>query len=180
MMQVTDNALAQSDFEAIRNTLFSEQFPWYYNPTVLYEQVCSPYLDVPPSSRLEFLQCDDLDNFQFTHGFVYRGKINSSANDVLEPLYDFLEVRSLYRVKANMNPRSQNIVVHGRHLDTAWDDAKVAILYVTTDDGFTIFADGTKVESVANRILQFPSTMGHSGSTCTTGKVRVVVNVIYF
>ena len=43
----------------------------------------------------------------------------------------------------------------------------------------TIFEDGKKVESVANRMLTFPANMKHTGTSCTDEKTRVVINFNY-
>ena len=51
---------------------------------------------------------------------------------------------------------------------------------MNTCNGYTHFEDGSKVHSVANRLAIFPSTMFHSGSTCTDKDMRVVINFNYF
>ena len=55
-----------------------------------------------------------------------------------------------------------------------------SILYVNTNNGYTKFEDGTIVESVANRLVSFPSNMKHTGTSCTDEKTRVVINFNYF
>ena len=55
-----------------------------------------------------------------------------------------------------------------------------SIFYVNTNNGYTKFEDGTKVESVANRMVIFPSNMKHIGTSCTDEKTRVVINFNYF
>ena len=47
-------------------------------------------------------------------------------------------------------------------------------------DGYTEFEDGTKVESIENRFVTFPSNLHHGGTTCTDQKRRVVINLNYF
>ena len=48
------------------------------------------------------------------------------------------------------------------------------------NDGYTRFEDGTKIESVANRVAVFESNLKHCGTTCTNTKSRVVINLNYF
>ena len=55
-----------------------------------------------------------------------------------------------------------------------------SIFYMNTNNGYTKFEDGTKIESVANRLVSFPSNMKHKGSSCTDEKIRVVINFNYF
>jgi hypothetical protein len=50
---------------------------------------------------------------------------------------------------------------------------------VNTNNGYTKFEDGTKVECVANRLLTFPTNIKHCGASCTDEKTRVVINFNY-
>ena len=50
------------------------------------------------------------------------------------------------------------------------------LLYMNTNNGYTRFKDKTKVNSKANRIVKFPYTYLHGGTTCTDEHTRVVVN----
>ena len=54
-----------------------------------------------------------------------------------------------------------------------------AILYINTNDGYTVFEDGTKIDSVANRICIFPYYLKHSGTTCTNANRRIALNINY-
>ena len=58
--------------------------------------------------------------------------------------------------------------------------SSTSIFYVNTNNGYTKFEDGTKVESVANRMVTFPANMKHTGTSCTDEKIRVVINFNYF
>ena len=55
-----------------------------------------------------------------------------------------------------------------------------AIYYVNANNGYTEFEDGTKVESVENRIVIFPSNIKHRGTSCTNEQTRMVINFNYF
>ena len=47
------------------------------------------------------------------------------------------------------------------------------VLYsLNTCDGYTIFEDGTKVKSVANRALLFDPSIPHCSTTCTNAWYR--------
>ena len=54
-----------------------------------------------------------------------------------------------------------------------------AIYYVNTNNGYTYFEDGQKVESVENRLVIMPSNLPHAGATCTDELRRVVINFNY-
>ena len=93
---------------------------------------------------------------------------------------------SLWRIKANLLTRTPNIVENSFHVDmTKLPEEKLkqwttAIFYVNTNNGYTEFEDGTKVESVANRMVTFPANLKHRGTSCTDEKTRVVINFNYF
>ena len=104
----------------------------------------------------------------------------------VSPLYDdFIEfvnkipVATTCKIKVNMNPRTHKIIEHGLHTDLPYR-CKTGILYLNTNDGYTIFEDGTKIESVENRFVSFDSNIKHSGTSCTNQQVRLVVNINYF
>ena len=48
-----------------------------------------------------------------------------------------------------------------------------------TNNGYTEFENGMKVESVENRWVSFPEDIKHRGTSCTDEKVRVVINFNY-
>ena len=50
---------------------------------------------------------------------------------------------------------------------------------MNTNNGYTKFEDGTTVKSEANRMVTFPASMRHLGTTCTDQKIRVVINFNY-
>ena len=70
---------------------------------------------------------------------------------------------------------------HAFHCDFAptMGDLTTAIYYINTCDGYTLFEDGTKVESVTNRLLKFPSNMKHTGTSCTDRDRRILINFNY-
>jgi hypothetical protein len=65
------------------------------------------------------------------------------------------------------------------HIDTGIKGHKTAVFYVNTNNGGTIFLNGKKTNSVANRLVEFDSHQKHAAVDCTDEKVRVVVNFNY-
>ena len=55
-----------------------------------------------------------------------------------------------------------------------------AIYYLNTNNGFTKFENGDKVNSVANRIVIFDSNLKHTGTSCTDSYARLLINFNYF
>jgi hypothetical protein len=54
---------------------------------------------------------------------------------------------------------------------------KTGIFYLNTNNGFTVFEDGTRIPSIANRFVVFDACMPHAGTTCTNQKNRCLINV---
>jgi len=97
---------------------------------------------------------------------------------ILGSYVDKMNPVSLMRIKANLNVATKEYI--DRELHTDFDiDCTTAIAYINTNNGYTIFEDGSKVESIENRVVIFPSFMKHAGVPCTDEKRRVVINFNY-
>ena len=91
-----------------------------------------------------------------------------------------LGVRDLYRIKANLNPRTFFHRKTGYHVDLEESGPhQTAVYYVNSNNGYTEFKKGGKVKSVANRMVIFDSKLEHQGVTTTDQKARVVINFNY-
>ena len=124
--------------------------------------------------------CDEIDNHQFFHMFYYEHSPVSKYWSYILPVLRKLDAKAIYSVKANCNVRTENIVRHGFHVDVPTNyDSKTAILYINTNNGYTEFENGERVESVANRLVVFDSELKHTGTTCTDQQRRVVLNLNY-
>ena len=160
---VIDNFLEIQSFQNLQNIMF-ENMPWYYNPTIDYK--------------------DDEEKFQFTHGF-YNQKIGHQTPyyDLFADVFKALKAKEVYRVKANLLTRTSEIVPNRFHTDIQGNWGVIpyttSILYMNTNNGYTEFEDGTKIESVANRFISFPVETKHRGTSCTDEKIRVVINFNY-
>ena len=110
----------------------------------------------------------------------------SQFAEQMNPILEIINPLSLLRIKANLLTRTPKIIENEFHVDlTDLSEEKskqvtTSIFYVNTNNGYTEFEDGTKVESVANRLVTFPANMKHTGTFCTDEKTRVVINFNYF
>lgn len=167
MIKVFDNLLHKQESNFLLNSLISDIFPWHYGGKVVSTKDSS---------------CDKLDNFQFFNMIYDNMKPNSlDIFNLVTPILDkaILRIVSLIRIKANLLPRRDKIIKHGFHTDVLYP-CTTGIYYANSCNGYTEFEDGTIVESVQNRFVTFPSTMRHTGTTCTDAKTRVVINFNFF
>lgn len=157
-MKVVDNFLEYHHFLAIKHTLSSDTFPWFFND---YK------VDVGD------------DYFQFIH---YLYKFNSPTSELFNmviPLLEKLEVKSLIRIKCNLTTKTEKIIEYEMHQDQNFD-CKTSIFYVNTNNGYTKFESGEIINSVENRIVTFPTLTDHTGTSCSDEKIRLVININYF
>jgi hypothetical protein len=155
--------------------MLGSDFPWYLCPTkVLYDE----------KSTVE-----DKYNYQFTHIFVNNSAIRSNWVNIITPLVALIDIpdkqTEIVRIKANLLPATHDIILYDYHTDIDYPsefdnfEKKTAIFYVNTNNGFTVFDNGAKINSVENRLLTFNVNDMHTGSSCTDQRVRCVININY-
>ena len=159
--EIIDNFLPDEVFSSIQEHFMGRDLSWYYQSAV-----SSPDSEKDPP-------------FYFTHAVFFDYKVNSDVFNRIFPLIQKIEPTALIRIKANLYPNSSSIIEHDWHTDFP-SEHKAAIFYINTNNGFTILEDGTKIESVANRLLKFDGSKMHKSTTCTDSKVRVNIGFNYF
>ena len=121
---------------------------------------------------------------QYIHLIYSKHHIISNAYNLIEPIVDKEDMSAIVRIKANAITQTEELVVFdwAFHCDFGphADDMMTGIYYVNTNDGYTLFEDGTKVESVANRFVKFPATLMHTGTSCTDDYRRIGINFNYY
>jgi len=166
-VQVIDDYLSNSEWTYLSDTMMGAggDFPWKYSPNKV--------------------RGGDEDH-QFTHQFYSIGR-KSDWFGLVAPLMKRFHVLGVYRIKSNLEPNSGKRRYSEFHCDYN-DPATLkpashmttCIYYVNTCNGYTEFEDGTIVESVANRMAVFSSSILHRGVTQTDTKVRCVINCNWF
>ena len=80
--------------------------------------------------------------------------------------------------KRNLYPNQNKFIEHDTHID--YDEPhQAAIYYINTNNGYTKLEDGTKVSSIANRMLFFDGSKNHQSTNCTDEKIRLNINFNY-
>ena len=64
-----------------------------------------------------------------------------------------------------------------RDVEVISQEQKTGIFYLNSNDGYTFFENGEKIKSVENRMVIFPSSLYHAGTTHTDAQYRCVVNM---
>ena len=159
--KIIDNFLPQDYLVHLQRMMLDHNFPWLYNAEVANRGIVRN------------------DDFYFTHNLFQEFQPSSSIFEEFIPFFKQLEMNALIRARALLYTNQGRQIVHEKHIDFKFPH-KTAVFYVNTNNGYTEFEDGTKVESVENRIVFFDGSIPHNSSTCTDQKIRVVVSINYF
>ena len=156
--EVIDNFLPANEFNFIRETIADVSFYWGFIPKSITGE----------KPQLVHLFCDSI--MGFTSG---------QAQSIMAPLVNKLQPSAVLKAKANLQWQRDTIIEDPLHVDFTGVQATTSILYMNTCNGYTHFEDGSKVHSVANRIVTFPTQTLHAGANCTDDIARVVINFNY-
>ena len=156
-MKVIDNFLSDYYFKRIEDDVLSSTFPWFFNDHIHHRGD---------------------GQYQYTHNFYrYVDKEPSQWYPLIHDCLRELRPQKLERIKANLNPQTLSHSRGGYHIDVA--DVTTSIFYINTNNGWTEFQNGDKVECVENRMVIFDSNLEHEGVSCTDQLRKVVINFNY-
>jgi hypothetical protein len=161
--EIKDNFLDDVSFTQIQSVFIDNpNFPWFYSNGI---------------SELD--TSSDVYKFQFTHSLFKENQgIASDFFQYIKPLINQINPKVLIRVKANLGTPTPINLEGGYHTDIDLV-CKTAVFYLNENDGYTLFEDGTKVETKKNRFVSFDSHNKHTGVSQTNSRVRCVININY-
>ena len=168
--KVIDNFLPSLLFNEIKSTIvFNISFPLFISTGVVVED------------SEEYSLNKNSWNYYFVHLLYYDHKPYSQfyeelSSRFLPSLYEKCDLKSLMRMKINYYPHTETLREHGKHQDDTYSH-KAAVFSLNTCDGFTRMEDGTKIDSVENRLLIFDGMSFHNSSTTTNTKGRYNINL---
>ena len=155
-MKTIDNFLEPEAYLQLVKVIMEARFPWNF-----------------VNGKSEIRDGD----FQFTHLFVDDGgKIISPYYKILFPILKKMNPEKIYRIKANLTTKKETNHKSLMHTDTKLDDIKTAVYYCNSNNGSTLFQNGKRIDSKANRIVIFDGHQKHCGVHCTDQNRRVVIN----
>ena len=138
-IKVIDDFLPEEEFNTIQTVMMSSYFKWYYNAITVYDT--------------DQYRNNLNDRGQLTHTFLKEGmKEISDDISMLNPMFYKLGVDYLYRAKANMRMRTDTIELSQYHVDP-YENCMTSIYYINTNDGYTQFEDGSRIDSLALSLI---------------------------
>ena len=163
--KVIDNFLDEKYFNDLQTLFIGHTMSWFAQNRV------SNYLDRDKEDTKNNI-------FYMTHMFYDGNRPTSNLYEKLVPLLEKLKAICLIRVKANFYPNTTVLHEHPKHIDMDFPNSG-AILSLNTCDGYTKLEDGTKINSVANRMLLFDPNTEHCSTTTTNDYARINININY-
>lgn len=124
-----------------------------------------------------------LDNFDDVDIFLEK-KIYENNSPVLDfyndlvPLLQKIQVLGLIEIGSNLYLREKYIKTIKKEKKYKFNHG-TAIYYLNSNDGYTLLDDGTKVQSVENRILIFESEKDYYETNCTDSRCRINITFNY-
>jgi len=155
-MKIIKNFLEKKDYKNIKETIFSDGFPWYF-----YEESVTN-IPVP----------------QFVHMMFWQQKLFSNNYSLLVPILNKLNPLALYKIKVNLNYKTETVIETGEHIDLDNKNFLSAVFFLNNCDGYCRIKD-KKVYSEDNKIVIFNSNEKHTGTTTSNSSRRIVINIIY-
>ena len=113
----------------------------------------------------------------FVHQVYCEGRASRFMH-IFSSILSRLDMKSLMRIKVNLYPRTPTLEVHAAHTDYDYPHTG-AVFYLNTNNGNTILEDGTRIASIANRVLLFDASTPHSSTSTTDSKARFNININY-
>ena len=168
--QIIDNFLNKDDFEELKIFLMSPRSQWRFVDFIAYKDG----------------RDQDKDGY-FVHSFTDRDPISflerftvspdyQKVNRLMDCIKKKVNYRQILRVRSSLYPRREDQKPDPFHIDYNFNH-KVCIFYVNTNNGFTLFENGEKVNSVANRLMIFDGLEKHCSVVQTDTSARYIINI---
>ena len=171
-IQIFDNFLEKKDFNNLKQFMLSGEsdFQWYFSPDKVTDGDGMP---------------------QFCHVFYENCNVNTDKFQYIEPLVKKIDPLAIVRIKSNITMKTSAMLTSPLHHDSnpntfdnrdniTLDNQRTGVFYLNTNNGYTYFESGERVDSVENRLLVFPSSKRHAGTTNTDVDYRCVINLNWF
>ena len=176
-LRVIDNYFDEEIFNQVLNFFAHEQTHWYLTTGI----------SDPDGTAATSYDSSPLDSYFFCHPVYDHMLMRSTCFHKLIELIEGpfkrtlgTELNTITRIKCNLYPRTEIVNRHPWHIDSSEQPAlRGALLMLNTCDGFTGFIDGTKVNSVANRIAFFDATEKHHSTSTSDQSYRMTLNINY-
>ena len=178
-VKIIDDFLPESLFLELYK--FTAQIKWINSLQYLPELCVNIDIGIP--------EVPEIHNNQFVYSVFKDGKFFDIQinEDFVFHFVEYLENRlnsiQLLKMKFNLTVPLDSQYTFGWHKDIEHFSHipayKTAILYLNENDGYTALEDGTKINSIANRLVIFNGNTYHTPVNATNIRNRLVLNINY-
>jgi len=175
------NFLEQGTHYNIKNIIEGGSFPLFYQAdTMTYD-----LMEYSTATNLnkKYNIINEGHSF-FGHMLIKDYKIVSPFVDLFTPVIkkvqDLIPEYHLVRAKLSVCPKKEDHISSGWHYDLTPDEKSeyiTTIYYINSNNGYTLLSEGTKVTSLANKLVLFPGDTLHTGITQTDTDIRIFLNL---
>lgn len=156
-MEVINNFLPENIFKDIQSIMMGPNMSWYYQEKSTKE------------SNTE-------EDFIFTH--IFYGE-NSQPSElfqrIIHPILGRINFNYLIRARGRLMTKRDKLIPQPFHQDLPTKHI-VALFSINTNNGHTLFEDGTKQYSKENTLLLFDGELKHATVPQTDKSVRININ----
>ena len=165
--EIVDNFLEKKYFKEIKDIITSTNFKWSCSNVV--NRKLDDYSSAITSSYYFAENIYDEHSFAFNNHYpIFRDLLNN------------IKCKSLMRIKANLYPSTKTVEYHNNHIDYDFSH-KGMLIFLNTNDGYTVLDEKIFVESIENRVLFFDPSILHQSTSCTDDPIgRFNINFNYF
>ena len=143
----------------------------------LFKEIRGRVLNLPFFYKQSLGNTQDTEDFVFMHMLYENNQQQStSLNAVLMPLLSRLTFNYLLRAKINFYTKKSKFIKTAFHVDSE-EPHQVALYSLNTNNGYTLFEDGTKISSVENQIIIFDGALKHCSVSPTDTTIRININI---
>ena len=175
--EVIDNFLDEEYFDSLVTLFTVPVWPPVITWSLVNQDETKKGLEVYTDNKnKDQWEVKDEKIFYMIHVIYDHNMPTSPHYDLLIPLLEKMGTRCLIRLKVNLYPNTEIIHEHPYHTDNSFSHTG-AILSLNTCDGYTKMADGTKIDSIANRLLLFDASENHAATTTTNVFARININM---
>lgn len=168
--EIIDNFLPEEEFYRIKNLIvYNGEFPFYISDIVAF-----PKNNIESEKESRYWD-SYIAHTIYDNDVPYSDYYNLFADIFIKKFKEMRIFKSLLRIKVNYYPATEEIKEHYQHVDTDFESCG-AVYSLNTCDGFTRLHDGTRVDSIQNRIVFFDSSKPHNSSTTSNTKGRYNIN----
>lgn len=166
--RIIDNFLEKKEFDLIKSVFFprhfdGEKLPWSYHKGIVRD----PELGPTGYEEHDWMYC---------YSFIdTRTKKENKYTSLIKPILNKLDAAEIFDARSNLLVPTKKHIHHEDHIDRNIFH-KVALFYVTSNNGFTVLKDIAKINCVENRMVIFDGSIYHHSVT-STDDVRCVINI---